>query len=53
MTVNEPQIALHVINLKAKAASGQAPSRESAIDASGQKDWFERKLQELRKEAGV
>jgi hypothetical protein len=51
---NERQIALHVMeNLKEKTAPVQAPSRESAIDASGQRDWLERKLQELRQEAGV
>ena len=54
MTTNERQITLHVMeNLKEKRVPSQAPSRESAIDASGQKDWLERKLQELRQEAGV
>jgi hypothetical protein len=54
---DEQQIALRVIeNLKQETVSGQAPlrpSRESAIDASCQKDWLERKFQELRQEAGV
>ena len=31
----------------------KAPARESAIYASVQRDWLERKLQELRKEAEV
>jgi hypothetical protein len=51
---NERQKALHVKeNLKEKTASGQAPSRESSMDASDQKGWLERKFQELRHEAGV
>jgi hypothetical protein len=54
MTMNERQIALHVMeNLGEKTVPVKAPARESAIDASGQRDWLERKLQELRKEAGV
>jgi len=54
MTTNERQIGLHVMeNLKEKTAPVGATSRESAIDVSGHRDWFERKLQELRKEAGV
>jgi len=49
---NERQKALHVKeNLKEKTASGQAPSRESSMDASDQKGWLERKFQELRQEA--
>jgi hypothetical protein len=50
---NERQKAHVKENLKEKTASGQAPSRESSMDASGQKDWLERKFQELRQEAGV
>ena len=51
---SERQKALHVTeNLNEKTASGQAPSRESSMDASGQKEWLERKFQELRQEAGV
>jgi hypothetical protein len=54
MTMNERQIALHVMeNLKEKTAPGQPTSRESVIDVSGQKEWLERKFQELRQEAGV
>jgi hypothetical protein len=48
------KIGLRVMeNPGEKTVPVKAPARESAIDASGQKDWFERKLQELRKEAGV
>jgi hypothetical protein len=54
---NEQQIALHVMeDRKEETVLRQAPSRPSrkcAIDASGQKDWLERKFQELRQEAGV
>lgn len=54
---NERQIALPLMeDRKEETVTRQAPSRpslESAIDASGQKDWLERKFQELRQEAGV
>ncbi len=54
MTMNERQIVLHVMkNLKEKTVPVQVTSREPAIDVSGHRDWLERKLQELRKEAGV
>ena len=55
MTANERQIALRLMEkLKEETPMPvQAPWRESAIDASGQKDWLERKFQELRQEAGV
>jgi len=57
MATDEQQIALHATeNLKQGTAPAQAPSRtsrESAIDVSVQKQWLERKLQELRQEAGV
>jgi hypothetical protein len=51
---NERQVALRVMeNLKEETVPVRAPSRESAIDAPDQKEWLERKLQELRQEAGV
>ena len=54
MTTNERGIALRVMeNLKEETVPVRAPSRESAIDAPDQKEWLERKLQELRQEAGV
>ena len=54
MTTNERQIALRVMeNLKEETVPVRDPSRESAIDVSGQRDWLERKFQELRQEAGV
>jgi len=49
---NERQKALHVKeNLKEKTVPGQLPMRESTTDASGQRDWVERMLKELRQEA--
>ena len=60
MTTNERQIALHVMgNLKEETVRGQAPSRPAApswastIGPSVAQDWLERKLQELKQEAGV
>jgi hypothetical protein len=54
MTTNERQVALRVMeNLKEETVPVRAASREPAIDASGRRDWLERKLQELRQEAGV
>ena len=51
---NEGQVALSVMeNLKEETVPVRAPSRESAIAPSVAKDWLERKLQELRQEAGV
>ena len=52
LTTNERQIALSLMEtFKEKTVSGQPPSRESATDASGQRDWLERTLKELRQEA--
>jgi hypothetical protein len=52
--MDERQIALRVMeNLKEKTVPVLATSRESAIDASGQRDWLERKLQELIQAASV
>ena len=54
MTMNERQIALHIVeNLKEKTVPVQTAARESAIDTSGQRDWLQRKLQELTQAAGV
>ena len=51
---NERQVALRVMeNPKEETVPVRAPSRESAIDVSDHKEWLERKLQELRQEAGV
>ena len=51
---NERQVALRVMeNLKEETVPVRAPSRESEIDVSDHKEWLERKLQELRQEAGV
>jgi hypothetical protein len=51
---NERQIALSLMEtFKEKTVPGQLPMRESTTDASGQRDWVERKFQELRQEAGV
>jgi hypothetical protein len=51
---NERQIALRVMeNLKEETMPVRGSSQESAIDVSGQKEWLERKLQELRQRAGV
>ena len=52
LTTNERQIALSLMGtFKEKTVSGQPPSRESATDASGQRDWLGRTLKELRQEA--
>jgi hypothetical protein len=52
--MNERQIALHIVeNLKEKTVPVQPGAQESAIDASGQREWLERKLQELTQAAGV
>ena len=47
---NERQIALSLMEtFKEKTVPGQPPSRESATDASGQRDWLERTLKERDK----
>jgi hypothetical protein len=57
MTTNERQIAPDgAENLKQETGPPQTPSRtsrESGIDVAGQKQWLERKLQELTQRAGV
>jgi hypothetical protein len=54
---DEQQIDFRLMEtLKEETMPGQAPSRpsrEAAIGPSVAKNWLERKLQELRQEAGV
>jgi hypothetical protein len=56
MTTNEQQIASDGAKNLKKETGPQTPSRtgrESGIDVAGQKQWLERKLQELTQQAGV